>query len=87
MPQDFTDLYELPNRAEMSLLNYLTARREMAVGMPGLFPRMEVPQPVIHSGHTFHNVNVDRSVIDTINTGVIQNLVYLPETQKGRSPR
>jgi hypothetical protein len=57
-----------------SLLNFLTAEMEMTVGVPGLFPRMQVPQTVIHAGHTFHNIKVDRSVIGAINTGVVENL-------------
>ncbi len=57
-----------------SMLNYLTAEMEMMSGMPGLFPRMQVPRPVIHAGQTYHNINVDRSVIGAINTGVVENL-------------
>ncbi len=57
-----------------SMINYLTAEMEVMTGMPGLFPRMQLPHPVIHTGHTFHNINIDHSVIGAINTGVVENL-------------
>lgn len=57
-----------------SMINYLTAEMESVAEFPGLLPRMEVPHPVIHAGHTFHNIKVDRSVIGAINTGVIHSL-------------
>ncbi len=61
-----------------ALLNYLTGEMEATVGLPGLFPRLQMPEspsPVLHHGPiTFHHINVDRSIIGAVNTGEVQKI-------------
>jgi len=51
-------------------MNYLIDSMEATVGLYGVLPKYQVPQPIIHQGAlTFHNIKVDQSVIGSINTG------------------
>jgi len=56
-------------------INYHTARIEDIFGVSG-GPRLEIPQPIIHQGGpvTMNNINIDRSVVGTINTGNVESL-------------
>lgn len=55
--------------------NYSIDMMEATVGLYGVFPRYEVPQPVVHQGpFTFHNIKVDRSVVGSINTGEVKRI-------------
>jgi hypothetical protein len=59
----------------MELINYLTQMSEAAVGIRGVLPKFQVPRPVVHADVlTFHNINVDRSVVGSINTGEVQQI-------------
>jgi len=54
------------------MLNYLHDQASAIVGIPSLFPRFPPrPQPVIVSGAKLQNINVNNSVVGTINTGSI----------------
>jgi hypothetical protein len=56
-------------------LNYIADMAESMTGIYGVMPRYKVPQPVVHTGPmTFHNINVNKSVVGSINTGTIQRL-------------
>jgi hypothetical protein len=58
-----------------SMLNYLAAQAEAAVGLRGIFPRYEVHMPTIATGPTtFHNIRVEGSNVGVINTGELQRL-------------
>lgn len=60
-------------RADM--INFIRARAESALGIPGTLPRFETTTPVIHNdSRTFNNLNVDRSKIGAINYGTISQL-------------
>ena len=49
---------------------------EAVTGIYGLMPRRQVSQPIVHTGPTsYHNIKVDRSVIGTINTGTVQEII------------
>ncbi len=70
-----------------SRLNQLAEQMEMTTGLYGVVPRLEIPQPTIHMGHTVHNIKVDNSVIGSINTGQIRDLnVALDHVQNAGSP-
>jgi hypothetical protein len=54
------------------MLNYLHDQASAIVGLPSLGPRFPPrPQPVIVSGAKLQNINVNNSVVGTINTGSI----------------
>jgi len=58
-----------------SYMNFLISQMEASVGLYGVTPRFEIPQPIIHQGSVnFHNIKVDRSNIGVINTGDIKNI-------------
>ena len=58
-----------------SYMNFLISQMEASVGLYGVTPRFEIPQPIIHHGSVnFHNIKVDRSNIGVINTGEIKNI-------------
>lgn len=69
-------------RQRMAMINHLLGMAELSVGLPGLFPRIDIPQPPavmtgpanIMTGPTNYNLNIDRSVIGTVNTGIIHQL-------------
>jgi len=56
-------------------MNYLTDHMESVVGLPGVLPRYEVPKPPpiikTQGGLTLNNINVNQSVVGSINTGNI----------------
>ncbi len=59
------------------VINYLTEQMEMTAGLPGLLPRLQVPEPApsIYTGAmTFNNIRVSDSVVGVINTGQVQQL-------------
>lgn len=56
-------------------MNFLLGQMEAQVGLSGLFPRIEIPEQITHSGPmTLNNINVKDSVVGTINTGDIERL-------------
>ena len=56
-------------------LNFLLGVAEAQVGIPGMFPRYQAPQPTIQQGSvSFNNINVSESVVGAINTGQIQQI-------------
>lgn len=73
---------------DAAMLNQVAGELEMISGVPIGIPRIEIPQPTIHMGHTVHNIKVDNSgVIGAINTGQIKNLnVALDNVQNSGSP-
>lgn len=59
-----------------TILNNLSAEMEVATGLPGLCPRIEIPKPTpFHQGPvTFNNIKADSSVIGSINTGQVKQI-------------
>jgi hypothetical protein len=59
-----------------TVLNNLSAEMEVATGIPGLCPRIEIPKPppLQQSPVTFNNIRVDSSVIGSINTGQVKQI-------------
>jgi len=51
--------------------NHLIAQMEAIAGLPGLFPKCEIPQPIPIINK---NINVTNSTVGTINNGYIQSL-------------
>lgn len=48
---------------------------ESITGLRGTLPKYEIPKPIIHQGPmTFHNIQVDNSIIGSINSGYIQSI-------------
>ena len=73
----YTKLMQVENQKLSHLsgqLNYLHDLMDEMVGIPS-YARMPITQPVIDGRKiTYNHINVDRSVIGTINTGTISNL-------------
>jgi hypothetical protein len=70
----FQEAIDRQNDSLERLMNYLTAEMEMAVGLPGLYPRFpeRKPRTVIRSGNiTMHNIRIDNSNIGVLNSGHI----------------
>lgn len=66
---------QMQNDRLVNHMNYLLESMESTVGLPGIFPRYRTSQPFIHQGPiTFHNINVDKSVIGVINTGNVKQI-------------
>lgn len=67
-------------RHSMAMMNYLTDQMDDITGLGGLYrsPRIQVPPPspiVASRGPmTFHNINVQGSVVGAINTGQVQQI-------------
>jgi len=59
----------------MQQMNWLCAHMETVAGVPGILPRFEIPKPppIIkqQGGITLNNINVEQSVVGSINTGNI----------------
>ena len=60
-------------------LNFLMDQMEMTTGLYGFLPRYQVPRPpiqatVVNQPMTFNNINVDRSVVGSINTGDVKKI-------------
>lgn len=71
----FQQAIRIQNDSLIQTLNYLTDMAEASIGLYGILPRYEVPQPIVHQGPlTFHNIKVDRSVVGSINTGEVQRI-------------
>jgi hypothetical protein len=65
----------MQNERLVQEMNYLTDMIETTVGIYGALPRYKVTQPVIHKGDlTFHNINVSKSIVGSINTGNVQSI-------------
>jgi len=62
----------------MRQINFLMADMETMVGMPGILPRYEMPKPnpIIKTQGvlTLNNINVNQSVVGSINTGSIEQI-------------
>lgn len=57
-----------------TMINYLSDQMDETVGIPS-FSRIQVPQTMLHQDRIIKNyIQVDRSVIGSINTGVIGSL-------------
>lgn len=57
-----------------SMINYLYDQVDEITGIPTT-PRLRVSQPVVHKGNITQNlINIDRSIIGTVNTGKIDSL-------------
>lgn len=73
----YTKLKQVQNQELSHLsgqINYLSDLMDEMVGIPS-YARVPIPQPVVDGRKITHNhINVDRSVIGTINTGTISNL-------------
>jgi hypothetical protein len=66
----FQQAIQLQDDKLVQQINFLMDMAEMTADMPGLFPRLKVPQSIVHKGSTkFNNIHIDRSVIGSINTG------------------
>ena len=61
--------------ANMQQINFLLGQMEATTGLYGLFPKYQIPDapPIINQQGdiTFNNINVEKSVIGSINTGNI----------------
>ncbi len=56
------------------MINFLKDEMDEIVGIP-TSSRIQMPQPVVHKGNVTHNfINIDRSVVGSVNTGKINNL-------------
>lgn len=56
------------------MINFLQDEMDEIVGLQSS-SRIEMPQPVVNKGNVTHNfINIDRSVIGSVNTGKINNL-------------
>lgn len=76
--------FETTHRINTETMNWLLGLMEQRVGLPGILPRFQNPQPVIRQEGpvTFNNIRVDRSVVGTINTGNVKRLdVMLNQTK------
>jgi hypothetical protein len=61
---------QLENHERM--LNYIDDEMASTVGLPPMGPRFSPrPRPVVIAGAKLHNINVNNSVVGTINTGSI----------------
>jgi hypothetical protein len=61
---------QLENNERM--MNYLSDEMDYTVGLPHMGPRFPPrPRPVVVAGTKLHNINVNNSVVGTINTGSI----------------
>lgn len=71
----FQQAIQIQNDSLAQEINYLTDMMEATFGIYGVLPRYKVPQPMVHQGPlTFHNIQVDRSVVGSINTGEVQRI-------------
>jgi len=79
---------DLQHARNVSVLNHLVDQMEAQVGIYGVLPRYQVPQPTIQAGPvTHHNIQIHGSVIGTINTGNIQKMnVALDRVTVGGAP-
>lgn len=61
--------------ANMQQMNFLLGQAEAVTGLYGLYPKYQIPEapPIINQQGdiTLHNINVEKSVIGSINTGNI----------------
>ncbi len=66
----------LEYQRDAHLLNQLSAAFDAVSGIPGLAPRVPIPQmqPIPISDMTINNINVDNSVIGVLNTGNIEKV-------------
>jgi len=66
----------LEYQRDAHLLNQLSAAFDAVSGIPGLAPRVPIPQmqPIPTSDMTINNINVDNSVIGVLNTGNIEKV-------------
>lgn len=51
--------------------NFLIEQMESTVGLPGMFPRPQIPQP---SPVINRNINISNSTVGAVNTGYIENM-------------
>lgn len=71
----FEQAQQLQYLRNVSTLNFLLAQMESITGIPGTFPRFEVPKPIISQGPmNFSNIRVDNSVVGSINTGQVKQI-------------
>ena len=58
-----------------ALLNFLSAQMDSITGLPGIYPRIQIPNPVVQRGPvTFNNIDIDNSVVGSINTAQVKQL-------------
>jgi hypothetical protein len=56
-------------------INFISSEMEHAVGIPPVLPRYpERPRAVVLSGTTLNNINIHRSVVGSVNTGVVERV-------------
>jgi len=56
-------------------MNYLTDTIESTIGLYGVLPRYKIPQIGVYKGPlTLNNINVDNSIIGSINTGDVKQI-------------
>jgi hypothetical protein len=67
----------------MAMSNHALAEMESVVGLPGLFPRIQVPQMPPSGPITFNNFKLDNSTVGSINTGNVRDIdVNIGELRK-----
>lgn len=59
----------------IAMINYLSDSIDRTFGLPPSGPRIKMPQPVVnHSPVTYNNIQVDRSVVGSINTAQVARI-------------
>jgi len=66
--------FQIRDNAAKQQINFLLDQADAITGLTGVFGRYHLQNPLVQGPVAFHSINVDRSVVGSINTGTVEKM-------------